>query len=332
MIGVGVIGAGQMGILHGAISNKIGGSRLVAICDSDPQLTKIGSKILPRIHFYEDSIEMLTKESLDAIFVCTPANTHATIVREVVKHSSVRGIFVEKPIATSYDEASSMAAASGKLVTSVGFQKRQAGTFAKAKQLLDEEIFGNLRFFRSHFYTNEIVQPGSGWKFQKGSGGVLLEFSPHLLDLLIWYFGEPVGHESISKSLHSVQVQDYVHTMLRYSNGLVGYSDVCWGMRNYSPGELMVEIHGDNGSMMVNESRLTLYLDKAIGDRHKQGINSYFAPELTPPVPFLIGHPENVLLDKSFIEGTMNGYRVEPSFAAGVAVNKLIDQITAESQ
>ena len=66
---VGVVGFGKMGLLHSGIVNALGGSQLVAICESDSLLRRIGARLLKDIHFYRDVNEMLRKESLDAIFL-----------------------------------------------------------------------------------------------------------------------------------------------------------------------------------------------------------------------------------------------------------------------
>lgn len=49
---VGIIGLGHMGILHSAIVNSLRNESVVALCDKDPLLTKVGSKIVPELHFY----------------------------------------------------------------------------------------------------------------------------------------------------------------------------------------------------------------------------------------------------------------------------------------
>ena len=326
-ISVGIIGMGQMGMLHGGIVNMLPESYLAAICESNSRISMLGAKVIPGVKFYNDYLKMIEKESLDAVIVCTPALSHAKIASKIIEQGVVKGIFVEKPLATSFEEASALTAKAKGMVTMVGFQKRFCGTFVRAKELLKKDVIGKPRFFRSHFYTSENVQPGVGWKFEVGGGGVLLEFAPHLLDILNWYFGDPLVTQALKASFREGGgLPDYIHASITYNGGLVGYADICWGMRNYRPGEMAVEIHGDRGTISVNDSRILLYLDKDSED-FRAGIHSFPVASLNPSVPFLLAYPENVLIDRSFVLAVRTSRPTEPAFLAGMAVNRLIDQL-----
>jgi predicted dehydrogenase len=307
MIHVGVIGLGQMGILHGAVVNALPDCKLKAVCDSNSLLIKMATKLLPNIKFYTDYFTMLREQHLDAIYVCTPIPTHAQIVKDIVSLDSSIAIFVEKPLASTAKEAETLAELAKGRITMVGFQKRFAGTFRYAKQLISEGAIGDVKFFKSHFYTSENVERGYGWKFRPKSGGVLLEFAPHLLDIVLWFFGEPYLIRSISERASAGEAENYFHSIFKYDNGLVGYMDVCWAMRNYRPAELMIEVHGDAGTINVTEDRVLLYLDRPFKSI-SAGITLIHSSDLTPQLPILLAHPENVLIDMHFIECVKKGY------------------------
>jgi predicted dehydrogenase len=83
-------------------------TQLVAGSDLDPErLAKFGDKwnVAPE-HRYADFREMLARESLDVVSVTTSwGHDHAAILPVVAATPGVKGIFAEKPIATSMAEA-----------------------------------------------------------------------------------------------------------------------------------------------------------------------------------------------------------------------------------
>ena len=65
----------------------------------------------------------------------------------------------------------------------VGFQKRFSPVFQKAKELILQDVLGSPIFFRAYCLSSDVLREGSAWRSRRGSGGVLLDLAPHLLDL-----------------------------------------------------------------------------------------------------------------------------------------------------
>jgi predicted dehydrogenase len=316
-----------MGILHAAITNSLPGHDVAAMCDSDSLLLKLAKKAIPSLNFYSNYAEMIEQENLDAVFVCTPVQTHRQVTQGILSRNNQVSLFVEKPLASSYEEASAMVSDAKKTagITMVGYQKRFEGVFRKTKELLQNGILGELSFFRSHFFSSSVLSENQGWKFKKGSGGATLEYGVHLLDLLIWFFDEPVSARSAKASIFSSGVEDYIHSNVEFTSGLKGNLEVGWSMRNYQVPDLMIETHGKNGSLTVTEDRVVVILDKTVQGIMEEGVHTFFASALDQPVPFLIAHPENVLQEKHFLESVDARKMPEQNFEAATKVNKFVD-------
>lgn len=330
-IGVGIVGLGQMGVLHAALSSSIG-AKVRSICDNESFLIRIAKKVLPGVNFYSDYSEMVEREDLEAVFICTPANTHLKITSDVIKRAPRMSVFVEKPLATSYEESLRMvdAAKVASGVTMVGFQKRFAGVFKKAKELVSNGALGEIKFFRSHFLGAEVMSPNKGWKYAKGSGGATLEYGVHLLDLINWILGEPVMVQAFEKSIFSRDVEDFVNATVTLDDGVQGTVEVGWSMRNYQPAELMLEIHGSRGSLNATEDRLRVKLDcDTLAMR--QGTHSFHSSSLNPPVPFLMAHPESVLQEAHFLDSVRAQTSTSCDFVEGAKANKFVDMIHGTS-
>ncbi len=326
---VGVVGLGQMGILHAAIANSVPMTKTVAICDSDSRLTKIAAKVAPSIVFYDNLTKFLESEHLDAVFVCTPAQTHLEVLSKISKSTETKAVFVEKPIASNYSDALRIVGGfpPREYLTMVGFQKRYCGTFSKAKELLTRGALGDLLVFSGHHYVSENYGEGTNWKFKPDTGGVALEFAPHLIDMILWFFGTPKTVASVRKRMFSSQVEDYLHVQLEYRSGVIGQIDASWSMRNFRPGEFMLEIHGTNGTINVSDDRLIVHVDRDVPGVLEAGRLFIPRSKLDPTVPFLLANPENVYQDVHFLNCVRSSQRPEPSFESAAEVNWMLERI-----
>ena len=319
-----------MGILHAAISNSLEGHQVLAVSDNDSFLLKLAKKALPALNFYSNYREMLEKEDLDGIFVCTPVQTHYAISHDVLTNFRDVSLFVEKPLAGNYEDASKMVIDSHKssVITMVGYQKRFRGVFQKARALLDAGVLGEVGYVRSHFFGSNVIGEKQGWKFQRGTGGATLEYGVHLLDLLIWYFGEPLSAKSMVKTVFSSNVEDFVSSNVEFQSGIRGSVEISWSMRNYSVPELLIEVHGKNGCMSVTEDRVSVFLDRTTKDSPLgEGTSVFFNSTLDESVPFLIANPESVLQEQFFLNCVNNKTQPQQNFESAAKVNRFVDLI-----
>jgi predicted dehydrogenase len=116
-----VIGAGAFGRHHASKYRGLDGVELAAIADANPEVRR-GSFAAHGVHAVADWHDLLGR--VDLVSICTPAVTHSTIVRAFL--NSGANVLVEKPIATSLEEADALIALAeetGRVLT-VGHQER----------------------------------------------------------------------------------------------------------------------------------------------------------------------------------------------------------------
>ena len=108
---VGVIGCGGIGIRHASGLLGLANVELVAGCDvrqsALENFRKRWEDTWSDVALYTDHREMLEKEDLDVVTVATPDDLHADPVIDAAD-SGVKGIFCEKPLATSLADADRM--------------------------------------------------------------------------------------------------------------------------------------------------------------------------------------------------------------------------------
>jgi predicted dehydrogenase len=123
---------------------------VVGVCDLAPQpLERFRAdwgKRFPEAHTYTDYHEMLAKEKPDLLSVVTSDHRHAQMVVDAVE-AGVKGIFCEKPIATTMADADRMIAAckARNVPLLVDHSMRWFPEYVEARQLLRSGAIGTVR-------------------------------------------------------------------------------------------------------------------------------------------------------------------------------------------
>jgi len=265
---VGILGLGKIGLLHATILNRIPEAEIVAVADINAALGATARSMGFHVPFHTSLENMLDAERPDAVYVCTPTFAHF----EPVKTCLLRNVhvFVEKPV-TQYAETSEelcRLSANSRSITATGYFFRQRRTFRKTKELLDKGVLGAVRSFAATCHHSEVLGPKGGWLFDRklSGGGVFINPSPHLFDLIRWYFGTPVRLTARTTQLYSPHVEDTGTVTFEFADGVHGTLDASWSVPNLPILRNTIELRGDNGLMHVSHERIELELVKPFGD------------------------------------------------------------------
>ena len=148
-------------------------TRVCAVCDINAINLKECMNRWEIDNGYQDVTEMLKKERLDIVSICTPSGTHYEILKKVVRFP-VKAIFCEKPIADSVYKARGMVelCRKNKIILQVGHQRRFDPLHQRLKKCIYERRWGKPQK-ANFYYTAGIKNTGS-----------------HMFDLLRFFFGE----------------------------------------------------------------------------------------------------------------------------------------------
>jgi len=161
------------------------------------------------------------ESDVDAMDIVTPANTHY----EVCKKCLTKGkhVFVEKPLATSYDEARRLTqlAADKDRILMAGHIFRYNLAVRKIKELINHGELGKIYYMLGHYM---------GFKEPRTDVGALLNFAVHHIDIYD-YLLEELPEEvtcSVAHFLGRENFEDLAVIVLRYENGAVGIIESGW--------------------------------------------------------------------------------------------------------
>lgn len=322
-LNVGLVGLGKMGILHGGILCSMDSVVPRAVADSETVLHKFAKSILPDMNFYKDYREMLEKEALDLVYITTPTALHPPIAEACVEKGVA--FFVEKPLGLSCEQCVPLIRKiQQKPVTNmVGYVLHFQDVFRKAKAILDSGVLGRLIHLRSYMYVTQTLSSSSGAKHRKAAlgGGVLNVLATHLVDVLLWFFGDIAQVQGSVKSYYSQEVEDFAHGYLRFKSGLEGYLDTSWSLRGYRLPEIRIEVEGERGKLIVTEDFVKLFSD---GSGRWE---THFKQSLYQGVEIDIGGPEFTREDRHMVESVLSGSPTGLDVIYAYGVQKVTDAL-----
>jgi predicted dehydrogenase len=162
---IGVIGAGRWAAsahLPGYARSPL--AELVAICDMNRDMANARAREFNIPHVYTDYQEMLMREDLDVIDVCTRGNMGDRDNHEPLAFAAVesgRHVLCEKPVAHDYRntwKAHELATSKG-LKTKVGLTFRYAPAMQYMKALIDDGFIGDPFIFNGFEQNSQFISP-----------------------------------------------------------------------------------------------------------------------------------------------------------------------------
>lgn len=323
---VAVIGLGKMGLLHASILNTLPHVELTALCDKGALIRRVCKKVLDKVRVVDD-LEKLSGLDLDVAYVTTPIPSHFIVLDTIYSRRIARNVFVEKTLASSFEEAKKLCELSQKFgdLNMVGYMKRFAVTFGKAKELLEQEALGDVASFDAYAYSSDFfgVEKSSGSSGARG--GVLRDLGAHVIDLALWLFGDlKVDSAKLDQPVEGGS-EDSAQFRANRADGLEGSFSISWCKENYRMPEFGLSIKGSKGIMSVNDDRVELELNDEKTSR-------WFRHDLNDHVGFLLGAPEYFRENEYFVNSILEKRSVDPSFRTASKVDCIIDQVKARAE
>jgi predicted dehydrogenase len=148
---VGIIGCGGIARDHARAYGKIHRAEVVAGSELNPDRREKFAEDFNLQNLYEDYQEMLEKETLDIVNVCTWPGTHCDAVCKAAQ-SGCKGIMCEKPMAVNLGEADQMlkACRENDVHLAIGHHHRFDPQLVKAKELINDKAVGDVVLLWGH--------------------------------------------------------------------------------------------------------------------------------------------------------------------------------------
>jgi predicted dehydrogenase len=283
-INVAVVGAGILGSRHARVFHEQPKSKLVAIVDVNPARSDVAQKFGAK--FYADIPTLLANEQIDALAIATPDHLHRDPV--IAALNAGKHVFVEKPLATTADDAHAMvdAVAASNRVAMVNFSQRYVSDHIWIKQQIDAGNIGAPRMIISVKFDTIFVPTGmiAGWSAQTSP---IYFMSSHDLDLTEWFINaRPV--EVIAREVRGTldargcAVHDGLNALIQFENGVGANFHSSWIHPNTYPkiADGYLQIIGSDGALMYNNRTRTAEIFDARGGQKVEFTGAHTADEV----------------------------------------------------
>ncbi|AXI10489.1 inositol 2-dehydrogenase [Oceanobacillus zhaokaii] len=311
---VGIIGAGRIGKLHVDNLKNISNIRIKTISDVFTDHLGDWFNTTGAENLTKDYQDIISDPEIDAIFICSPTNTHTEIIKEAAlagKH-----IFCEKPISFSDEETLDAFEAVRKagVKFQIGFNRRYDRNFSKVKDIVETKQIGELHILK---ITSRDPAPPS-LDYISSSGGLFVDMAIHDFDMARYISGSEVeevfvqGASLVNPEIGELGDIDTAIISLKFANGSIGVID---NSRQAVYGyDQRLEAFGSKGSANVKnetESRVEFLSEDGV----KEDNPLYF---------FLERYNDAYIKEvQEFFEAISNNEEVSCSFEDGIMAQRI---------
>ena len=331
---IGLIGCGFMGRTHSNAYNRIANffpnleyhPVLKAVCSRSKEKVSAFADQWGYESFETDWKNIISRNDIDAIDICTPNDTHAEIA--IAAAAAGKMILTEKPLARNLAEAQQMVDAVEKagVKNTVWYNYRRIPAVTLAKQIIDSGKLGKIFHYRANFLQDwtinaDLPQGGEAlWRMDAdvAGSGVTGDLLAHCIDTALWLNGgikdvSAVTETFIKERLHQltgkvqkVSIDDACIFHCHFNNGSLGLFE----STRYARGHKALytfEINGEHASIRwdLHDLNRLEYFDHA-DDSIVRGWRSVHVTDGDQPY-----------MDKWWVPGLSIGY--EHSFVHQVA-------------
>lgn len=204
---------------------------LGAVCDADEATLGAVEKQYPGVRALSSYAQVLKDETIRAVVIATPAETHGALVRETLLAG--KDVFVEKPLCLSVEEGTALVALARRQgrILMVGHLLWYHPAVLKLKALMEAGELGRIRYL----YSNRL----NLGKIRREEN-ILWSFAPHDISVILGLLGElPAAVQAQAGNYLHQQIADVTVSLLSFPSGIKAHIFVSW-LHPYKEQKLIV--------------------------------------------------------------------------------------------
>ena len=254
MIGFAVVGLG-MGRSRARLVQQTEGADVVIVVDLIESLAReVGEELGCAWSTRLD--DALGRADVDVVLVMTPSGQHAAVGVEAARAG--KHVITTKPMDVTTEACDRLIGAADEAGVKLGvdYQSRYVDTNCRVAEALKrgwlgKPILGEVRF--KWFRSQEYFEHGTGWRgtWAGDGGGSLANQGSHLLDLLLWFMGDPVRVYAETDIVnHDIETEDIGLAILQFPSGARG--SILGTTTFVSSPYFSAEVHGTEGGVLID--------------------------------------------------------------------------------
>ncbi len=260
IIGYGLMGGEHARNLH-LLTDRQHGVRLTAVVDPEPRSRQQARKdIGESIATYSSIQELLDAGGTDAVVVASPNFTHRSVLDEL--WGQPLHLLIEKPLCTTVEDCLQVGerARSHPAVVWVGMEYRYMPPVARLIEEVHSGTIGTPRMVAIREHRFPFLPKIGDWnRFNRNSGGTLVEKCCHFFDLMVQITGrrpisvfasgaQDVNHLDERYDGETPDILDNAFVVVDFEDGVRGLLDLCM-FAEASEHEQEISVTGELGKV-----------------------------------------------------------------------------------
>jgi predicted dehydrogenase len=192
--------------------------------------------------------ELLADPEIEGILLATPNDTHRELIVQALE--SGKGIYTEKPIAGSLEDARAIGDAAQRTGSTfaVGHSARRLAGSRVMKQWIEDGSLGDVSLAETNFSNERGLEltPDSWRAKTKSPGGPMVQLGIHHADNLNYLLGPVRAVSAHSRRLYTkADIPDAVMAILEHESGALSYMGTGWA----SPSVYTINLQGTKANL-----------------------------------------------------------------------------------
>lgn len=252
----GIIGCGDVTeVKSGPALQNAANSSLVAVMRRDAEKAADYAHRHGVPVWYSNADRLMNDESVNAIYVATPPDTHAHYAKMAIEAG--KPVYIEKPMCRTYAECIEVLELAEKknVPVFVAYYRRCLPGFVKVKELIDKGSIGAVRMVNVQLYKHlDADSENLPWRVnpEVAGGGHFYDLASHQIDYLMYLFGEIQQVCSVVKNQAGMYpAEDILSVAFEFESGVVGNGIWCFNASSINDRD-QLEIIGTKGRIVFS--------------------------------------------------------------------------------
>lgn len=196
VIRAGIVGAGMMGKTHTEALRRIPGVEVAALADPNEALARKTCDEMYIPGCYGSYEEMIAKEHLDVVHVCTPNFAHIEVCRAAIRAGV--NVYCEKPLANTSEETAELCqlAREYNVLTSVDFNYRHNAVVQEMRERVHSAGWGKTFLIHGAYIQDWMMLDSDyNWRCDPALGGksrTIGDIGSHWFDTVQFITGKKI--------------------------------------------------------------------------------------------------------------------------------------------
>jgi predicted dehydrogenase len=303
MIRVAIIGCGKMADQHAVQIQRIAGTEIVAVCDSEPLMARQMSERYNIERYFTDAHEMLAVVKIDVVHITTPPSSHFQLGKLCLEAGC--NVYVEKPFTINTSEAAALIKLANQtgLKVIAGHNAQFTHVMVRMRELVKSGYLGGKPVhIESHYcydfgdasYAKTLLVDSEHW-VRKLPGSLLQNIISHGISKIAEFLSGDspivIAHGFTSPFLKSIgqgEIIDEVRVIIHDEDSRTAYFSFSSQIK---PVLHQFRLYGPKNSLIVDDDHQILI---KIGNNEYKSYLRYFVPPLGYAKQYIANFSRNV--------------------------------------